>query len=249
LGFTLLKKELGMQIKSTPSTNDYLKNPDIPFGTWVVAKAQTQGKGSKVRTWISLGSEPLFFSGKFQFPDSHFSLPLFSLFAGAALLRAIESTFPDLSDKISIKWPNDLYKEGKKIAGILIETVLESNRIHLIVGIGLNLFGSGSEDLPLAGFLLDRPILREEKEQLIDALVMSLNQSLLDLAAGSESMRQIVWIESRSYFRGRVLEWEDGTATIRAEFLGYDEVGFLVLRKESGEKLELMEPPEGLRIV
>ena len=101
----------------------------------VCAKRQTGGKGTKGRSFLSMEGGVYFTSLRFlsQFPGSD----AFHLMqhAAVAVCRTVES----YGVKAVIKWPNDVFVNGKKIAGILIENVFSGNSIQSsIVGIGLN---------------------------------------------------------------------------------------------------------------
>ena len=101
----------------------------------IVAAKQTGGKGRSGRKWISpVGG--IWFSiilhPKFDISIS----TLFPIASALALSKALEKAI-----KISpeLKWPNDLTIKGKKLAGILVDASLESNKIeNLVLGIGIN---------------------------------------------------------------------------------------------------------------
>ena len=118
------------------STNNYLKNNEFEEGTVVVAETQTAGKGRKGRKWVSIKGKGIYFSIllKPKIPVSEilrFSL-IFPL--------AVHKTILDFEIQAKIKWPNDIYINGKKTAGILTETDIEGNEINkAVVGIGINI--------------------------------------------------------------------------------------------------------------
>ena len=132
-----------IQLKQTDSTNRYLtslcdENGDIvePFTT-IMADYQSAGKGQRGNSWESeAGSNltfsfvlyPSFLSAKRQFAISQ----VVSIGIVNALRRYGGEDF-------SIKWPNDIYYQDKKICGILIEVYLEGlNLGRCICGVGLN---------------------------------------------------------------------------------------------------------------
>lgn len=104
-------------------------------GTIVIAHKQTAGRGRIDRKWIS-PKGGIWLSIIFH-PEFDISVvTLVPIATSLALSKAIEKCF-----KISpeLKWPNDLTIKGKKIAGILIDASLESNKIeNIVVGIGIN---------------------------------------------------------------------------------------------------------------
>ena len=121
--------------------------PDRPSAPIVVAEYQTAGRGCGTNTWESERGKNLTFSLLLHPTealiggDATKPLPAARQFAisewiSIALCETLEHY---IYNKVEIKWPNDIYVEGKKIAGILIENRLQGDRIKdSIIGIGLN---------------------------------------------------------------------------------------------------------------
>lgn len=121
------------------STNDYIKSKNFPDGTVVVAETQTAGKGRKGRRWVSSYAKGLYFSLLLK-PHIEVSyLSKLSLVFVYAVFEALERYLsPTFS--LKIKWPNDIYLGGKKLAGFLIDSGVENNEItKIIVGVGINI--------------------------------------------------------------------------------------------------------------
>jgi len=117
--------------------NQALKMADDPAnnGTIIIAAKQTGGKGRSGRKWVS-PKGGIWLSIILQ-PKFDISITtLFPIASALALSNALEKTlkiFPEL------KWPNDLTIKGKKVAGMLVDVSLESNRIeNLVLGVGIN---------------------------------------------------------------------------------------------------------------
>jgi len=104
-------------------------------GTVIVAAKQTGGKGRDGRKWIS--PKGGIWISIILHPKFDISITtLFPIASSLALSLAIEKTF---SIKPELKWPNDLTINGKKVAGMLVDVSLESNRIeNLVLGVGIN---------------------------------------------------------------------------------------------------------------
>ena len=104
-------------------------------GAIIIAAKQTGGKGRSGRKWIS--PKGGIFLSIILHPKFDISITtLFPIASALALSIALEKTF-----KISpeLKWPNDLTIKGKKIAGMLVDVSLESNKIEkLVLGVGIN---------------------------------------------------------------------------------------------------------------
>lgn len=124
------------------STNDVaiylIKNKKKKYGC-VYSKKQTNGRGRRGNKWISnygnlFGS--IFFPLKNDYPPfNEFSL------INSVLIHDIIKKLCNKS-KISIKWPNDIFLNGKKICGILQEVITLNSKKFLIIGIGINIKSS-----------------------------------------------------------------------------------------------------------
>ncbi len=104
-------------------------------GAIIVAAKQTGGRGRSGRRWISPKGGiwiSIILHPKFDISRT----TLFPIAASLALSIAIEKTF---SIRPELKWPNDLTIKGKKVAGMLVDVSLESNKIEkLVLGVGIN---------------------------------------------------------------------------------------------------------------
>ena len=112
-------------------------------GTVFIAESQTQGKGRRSNTWYSPPGMGLYFSILLR-PTTEISKANFLVLQSAvAACMAIE----ELSNSsVGIKWPNDIYMNGKKLGGILLETGISGETFqHAVIGIGINLNHSYSE--------------------------------------------------------------------------------------------------------
>ena len=124
--------------KTIKSTNDLaakiIKNTDTKSGI-VIAEKQKRGRGQYGKKWVSYKGN-LFVS--IFFPINNIKLSLKNLTKlNCLLVTKLVSEF--YKGKILIKKPNDLLINKKKISGILQETFLKSDKIFIIVGIGINL--------------------------------------------------------------------------------------------------------------
>lgn len=122
------------------STSTYIKNnfDKIDQFTFVSASYQSCGRGRNSRVWVSNKNENLMFS--FSIKDES----LFKLYKNISLLSSyiLAVTINEFFDvkKTSIKWPNDVYIDGCKIGGILLESHMLDDKIDgIIIGIGVNL--------------------------------------------------------------------------------------------------------------
>jgi len=125
--------------KETDSTNlraRDLADKGAPEGTVVISENQTRGRGRRGRDWFSQVGKGIYASIILRPSIPPSEAPKIVIMASVA---GAETLVREAGVDATIKWPNDLLVNGKKIAGILIEIGSELDRIHyLIVGIGLN---------------------------------------------------------------------------------------------------------------
>jgi BirA family biotin operon repressor/biotin-[acetyl-CoA-carboxylase] ligase len=105
-----------------------------PSGSVIIAEAQTTGRGRRGRQWLSAPGDSLTFSLLWRFAPGTVPLGL-SLAVGVAVTNALAKVG---AGEAALKWPNDVLKAGRKLAGILVELV--PGQTHAaVIGIGLNL--------------------------------------------------------------------------------------------------------------
>ena len=127
-------------LPSCHSTNEVaqdLLQTDVAEGTVVITDDQFAGKGQAGNQWWSFQGKNLTFSlilrPTFLLPNEQF---LITVMLSLAIKDALEEILPG---EIKIKWPNDIFFNNKKIAGLLIENVLRGNNFDsCVAGIGLN---------------------------------------------------------------------------------------------------------------
>jgi BirA family transcriptional regulator, biotin operon repressor / biotin---[acetyl-CoA-carboxylase] ligase len=121
----------------------------------LVAEQQTSGRGRQGRTWLSVAGRSLTFS--LALPLQPVSWSGLSLAVGLALAEALDPAAPAAAPRIGLKWPNDLWLldapgRGRKLGGVLIETVAVGERRMAVVGIGLNVLPQTLGTEPGTGF-------------------------------------------------------------------------------------------------
>jgi BirA family transcriptional regulator, biotin operon repressor / biotin---[acetyl-CoA-carboxylase] ligase len=125
-------------LPSVSSTNDYAKTlakKGEPEGSLIIADKQTGGRGRKQRKWIS-PEKGLWFSLILRPKITPNDAMLTTMCAACAVTKGISEQTPL---KPSIKWPNDILINNKKVCGILTELSAEIDEItYLIIGIGIN---------------------------------------------------------------------------------------------------------------
>lgn len=135
-----------LKLESVNSTNSYAKSniENLADRTVVYALEQTSGRGRLSRSWVDLGKGNLFMSIVLKpsemYNDIYSNL---TQYLSVCLCKVLET----YNVTPQIKWPNDVLVNGKKIAGILSETVMQSGGKckGLILGIGVNLNAKQSD--------------------------------------------------------------------------------------------------------
>ena len=125
--------------KETSSTNidaKELAEKGEAAGTVVVADMQTAGRGRRGRGWVSPAGKDIYMTVVLRPQCRPEKASVLTLVMALAVLKAVSEQIPQ---KCSIKWPNDIVVNGKKICGILTEMSAELDGIHyVVIGTGIN---------------------------------------------------------------------------------------------------------------
>ena len=124
--------------ESCASTQDVLRGSDLPEGAVAVTEHQTSGRGREGRPWQDVAGKALLLSLLLR-PPADLPTQQFALVAGLAVAEAVE----ERRDAAGLKWPNDVLLEGRKVAGVL----LESSGGEVVCGIGINV-AQDEDELP-----------------------------------------------------------------------------------------------------
>lgn len=130
-----------IRLNETVSTNSYLRGlvgkELLPEGSVVVTEFQTAGRGQVGNSWESEAGRNLMFS-VILYPDFLPANRQFLISQIAAL--SVKETLDHYANDITIKWPNDIYWQDRKICGMLIENDLTGQSLFCsVIGIGINL--------------------------------------------------------------------------------------------------------------
>ncbi|BDX05098.1 bifunctional biotin--[acetyl-CoA-carboxylase] ligase/biotin operon repressor BirA [Planctobacterium marinum] len=120
------------------STNDFVKErvSTLEDGFVCIAQGQKQGRGRQGKKWISPFASNLYLTMKWRFQLGFQSLSGLSLAIGVATVRTIK---PLVKLPVTLKWPNDVYINGQKVSGTLVEVSGNPDgSCDAIIGIGLN---------------------------------------------------------------------------------------------------------------
>ncbi len=220
--------------KEIDSTNDYAKRcRELEDGTVVLAENQTSGKGRKGREWISSIGKGIYFSIILKPKIPIKEILRFSLIFPLSVKEAVEK---NTELEVCIKWPNDLYLNGNKFAGILMESEIEANEVsRIIVGIGINVNNDFSdfENLENIATSLKMETGKEiDRKKLLCDLLESIENKYGEFFINKSKI--IDDINSSLLWKNQKVKLIDGNHEIEGELLKIDETGGLVVKTETG---------------
>lgn len=206
-----------------------------PHGACLVAEYQSAGRGRLDRRWTAPAGSCLLFSLLLR-PDLGLSevFGLTNLMA-VALCRAIED---HCGLKPAIKWPNDVFLEGRKLVGILTEFTCRAERLdHVVVGVGLNVNLSAGElaQLPAPAASLQAASGQIwDRAPLLAAILREASALYGQLLAGGRATLTAEY-NQRSWLRDRMVEVRQGDQILAGRALGVAEDGALILEQAPGQ--------------
>jgi BirA family biotin operon repressor/biotin-[acetyl-CoA-carboxylase] ligase len=223
-----------LHLRRTDSTNERareLAQAGAPSGTLVTATEQTAGRGRHGRTWSAPPGAALLCSAILRpLEERHALLPLA---VPLAVCEAAESLAPV---ECRVKWPNDVWIDERKVAGVLIEARFPD---WAVIGIGLNLAIADDEfpaDLRWPATSLGHGVG-------VDSAVAAVRESL-GRWVEAEPHDVVAAFAPRDALRGRDVFWDGGSGTAA----GVDERGSLVVELPSGAREALGSGEVSLRL-
>ena len=125
--------------KSIDSTNKYAREKaetQPSSGSVILAEQQTAGRGRRGKTWVSPFAANIYLSIVWDFEQGAQALEGLSLAVGVAVKRALNAHGVE---SVQLKWPNDIYVDGQKLGGILLEMIGDpAGHCSVIIGVGIN---------------------------------------------------------------------------------------------------------------
>lgn len=224
-------------LQTIDSTNAYLQRmqSDADIRNWVVSTdEQTAGKGMGTNGWESAKGQNLTFS--LALDTSFLPAERQFLLSEAVPLGIVKVLDSFLSvEKLFIKWPNDIYYDGHKLSGILINSTIKANMMDTsIIGIGLNVNQLNFHDWPTHPISLKQITGKDyELQPLLEQIAESIVAEVERLKKNSPAIEQDYL--SR-LFRYRI--WADywvGEKTLRLFMTGIDPFGRLLLADETNK--------------
>ena len=226
-----------IKLDATTSTNDWLKEKYIKSkcfdGDLVWANEQTNGKGQKGNVWISEPGKNLTFSffkilKGIKVQDQF----LINCAVSLAIIKALEKT---QVPKLSLKWPNDILSDEKKICGILIENFVKGDTLSgSIVGVGLNVNQIDFGELISASSIFNQTDKELDLELVLNRLLVCFEENF-KFCKSKHKNYLIKEYENHLFGKNQVLKFEIDNKIFGAVIKGIDSQGKLILEDEKGE--------------
>ncbi len=220
-----------IQLESVDSTNNYtanlLKTGGLSSGTVILADEQFAGKGQRGAEWLTEAGKNLTFS--IYLEDVNLSVEnQFDLSKVVAL--SLTALLSKMDIFAQVKWPNDIWVNGRKISGVLIEnSVSQSRGIRSIIGIGLNVnqteFGSlnaTSIKLETGNFVPTRDVLF--------SFIESFNAVYEQFSIHPEQLNALYL--AHLYQLNEVRTYRDESGTFDGKIVGIEQSGRLIVLKD-----------------
>ncbi len=222
------------------STNSWAKQNASTFSrdgfTIVTAKEQTAGRGRNSNTWISLPDQNIHLTFAF------FASPQATYIANIPQVLAISATkcLEQLEFTPKIKWPNDLLLSGKKIAGILTETIQIDSLVCIVVGIGININTTQTQlqqiNRPTTSLYVESNKLFDI-DSIIEKLIGTFIPDCLSLIQKDTGFKAFLpnFEQRLCYQKGDLVQFKTPSGPIEGKFDSIRENGSLDLLMNSGE--------------
>jgi BirA family biotin operon repressor/biotin-[acetyl-CoA-carboxylase] ligase len=230
-------QRLGQEQKDTievvsviDSTNTYVKQRlhELPQGFVCLAEAQTHGRGRRGKAWVSPFGSSIYMSMAWTFTGGYQSIAGLSLLVGIAINRSLK-TIGVIDCKL--KWPNDVYYNLKKLAGILVEVEGQvGSDASAVIGIGINI------DLPESVNGIDQPFIDlvsitqkpVDRNELAALIIATLKNMLRQFEVEGLAPFLSEWKEADLFYNEYVY-LESGSNRIHGLSKGINEGGALLL--------------------
>ncbi|MBI5870167.1 MAG: biotin--[acetyl-CoA-carboxylase] ligase [Actinobacteria bacterium] len=228
-----------VHLEETGSTADEARRligEKVPEGTVVIAEGQSSGRGRLGRAWQTPPGQAVALSVVLYPSLSPTQVPLLSLATGIAVRNAVESVTGGEASPV-VKWPNDVYLNGKKIAGVLVEMAAELDQVKWAIdSVGINVNNS-FVDTQLADRATSLAVelgRKFSRRELVAAVLDELERIYLSsrTKAGLETIRRD--FERLDLLQGQRIEVATPAGTVEGIAVGIDAEGRLLVREPGG---------------
>ncbi|PJG59141.1 bifunctional biotin--[acetyl-CoA-carboxylase] ligase/biotin operon repressor BirA [Aeromonas cavernicola] len=223
------------------STNQFLLDrvSTLTSGECCLAESQTAGRGRRGKPWVSPFGCQLLLSMYWRLEQGMAAAMGLSLAVGVAVVQALTSLgYPG----VELKWPNDLYYQGRKLAGILVEMSGSAGAsCNLVIGVGLNLAMPQQEGVRIDQAWAELRHINPElvdRNQLAARTMIYLQQAMQTFEQSGLTSFVAAW-NQLDHFAGRPVRLLMGDQEIRGVARGIDDRGALRLETDEGIKYYL----------
>jgi len=234
-------------VEDTGSTNADLlaRASSLAAPLLLVARSQTAGRGRAGRSWLSSSEGSLTFSLAWRFEGGVNRLAGLPLAVGVALAE----TLGRLGVQVGLKWPNDVLRDGDKLAGILIETqAAPTGGVWAVIGIGLNLLMPDEAEALLGRSIASLPWLaRMDRNELLAALLDGLAGALREFDRAGFGAFAARWNLRHAWQGETVTILDRGAVLHEGAAAGVDDAGRLLLDTVDG-RIAIMAGDVSLRV-
>jgi BirA family biotin operon repressor/biotin-[acetyl-CoA-carboxylase] ligase len=221
-------------VSETGSTNADLlaRAPTLSAPLLLIAEHQNAGRGRAGRSWLSEPGNSLTFSLAWRFDGGLQRLTGLPLAVGVALAE----TLTKLGQQVQLKWPNDLLKDGDKLAGILVETAAGFDAATwAVIGIGLNLVMPDELEQRIGRAVAAVPWLaRMDRDTLMAAILDGLTKALAEFEQAGFAAFAARWNLLHAWQGQFVTLLDRGEVLHEGLAAGVDDAGRLLLDTEQG---------------
>jgi BirA family biotin operon repressor/biotin-[acetyl-CoA-carboxylase] ligase len=212
------------------STNQYLldRATELVSGDSCVAEYQYAGRGRRGRTWVSAFGRNLYFSMFWRLEQGPAAAIGLSLVVGIVVAEVLNRQG---AERVKVKWPNDLYLDDKKLAGILVELMGKTgDAAQIVIGIGMNI-SMGDEQknsISQQWANLQQTGIAIERNKLVAEIVVELKRALVQFEHEGLSPFISRWFKLDNFIN-RPVKLIIGTQEIYGIARGVDQQGALLL--------------------
>mgnify|MGYP001491719451 CR=1 FL=1 len=206
------------------STNDYLnyKYARDLFPLVVITNNQRAARGRGNKKWVSLNQNSLSFSLCLRVDTNNLDLRYLSYLSCVCLYESINTVSEDY---LKIKWPNDLYRENKKVSGILIESLSINKEVHLTIGVGINI------NIPNS-YSIDQPYSNLSENIDCEKLIYSFCKNIVENIETKNKSKVIEQFNNNLYGYKKQVEINNHENIFRGKLYGINDNGELIIKND-----------------
>lgn len=229
------RKVLRVEFSTTSTNKDALEAAHRGHEDGIfVAEHQSEGRGRRGRSWVSPAGSSIYFSMLVTFAGGASELEGFSLAVAVMVVRALNASG---YTGFSLKWPNDILREFRKVAGILLEITGDlTGPCRIVIGIGINVRVSATlmsrVDQPVAA-LAEGTSAVPDRNLIVANLIRELHHGIAEFESGGFAGFKEQW-EAIDAYKGHSVRIGGPAGWVEGRVLGVNDKGALQLETVDG---------------